>query len=469
MRKIIWYIFITVLAIACSEKNTVVVTGKIANSLEENVVIRINYFDELDTIKLNVADGTFFTEIDLKEEHFGWLYHERIAFPLYLIPGATINLEFDAEDLKIKSASNIQITGEGSETTAFLYSLNVKSNKYGNNDLLKMPVDSFAMVMNDAEQFINGEIEKFKANNSPSDEFMERTILRQKVNLALKYSNFIKYHSSYSPEDKTPIPDSFRKIIDGIPLNDTENCKEIIEYRYFLIQNHQDKIDEEMQSTNLERISVAYVNKNADKIAALVAPQDIKDDIGKRFLYYYYKRPDSIRKVYKARYKEVIRNQEYINEFEKTVATLKKLKSGNVAPTFNYPDINGEMISSESLKGKVIYIDVWATWCSPCIYEIPYLNKLEEELHKEEIAFVSISVDDNKDKEAWKKMVKEKELGGYQLYAKGGWESKIIEDYVIQGIPYFIIIDKEGKLVEIFATRPSNPETKEKLLELAQN
>lgn len=469
MRKIIWYIFIAVLAIACSDKNTVVVSGKITDSQEGNVIIRINFFNELDTVKLNVEDGTFFTEIDLKEEHLGWLYHEGIAIPLYLVPGTILNFEFNAEDLKNKSTSNIQITGEGSETTAFLYSLGDEFNKYGRQELLKMPVDSFTMVMNDAEQTINEEIEQFKANNSPSDIFIERIRLKQKVELALKYSNYIKYHPYYSPEDKTPIPDSFQEFINGIPINDTANCKEIIEYKYFLIQYHQDKIDEEMQATNLKRISVAYVNINADKIAALVAPHVIKDDIGKKFLYYYYKRPDSIRKVYKARYKEVIQNQEYINEFEKTVATIENLKSGNVAPSFNYPDINGEMISSESLKGKVIYIDVWATWCSPCIYEIPYLNKLEEELHKEEIAFVSISVDDNKDIEAWKKMVKEKELGGYQLYAKGGWDSKIIKDYVIRGIPYFIIIDKEGKLVEIFATRPSNPKTKEKLLELAQN
>ena len=94
------------------------------------------------------------------------------------------------------------------------------------------------------------------------------------------------------------------------------------------------------------------------------------------------------------------------------------------------------------------------------------MKKLEEKLHSEPIAFVSISVDE--DKAAWEKMVAEKELGGYQLFAEGAWESSIVKDYAIRGIPRFIMVDKEGKLVNANATRPSNPETETKLVELAK-
>jgi thiol-disulfide isomerase/thioredoxin len=181
----------------------------------------------------------------------------------------------------------------------------------------------------------------------------------------------------------------------------------------------------------------------------------------------FYKRPDSLRQVYRARYSDVVKNPEYVEEFEKIAEAREKLKPGSMASSFNYPDINGEMVSLESFRGKVVYVDVWATWCGPCIAEFPYLKELQNELKNKEIAFVSISIDSEKDKEAWEKMVEEKEPGGYHLYAEGEWESKIAKDYVIRGIPYFIIIDKEGKLVEVFATRPSDPETKEKLINLA--
>ena len=90
---------------------------------------------------------------------------------------------------------------------------------------------------------------------------------------------------------------------------------------------------------------------------------------------------------------------------------------------------------------------------------------MEEKLHNQPVAFVSISIDS--DKAAWEKMVKEEALKGYQLFAEGAWGADIIKAYAIRGIPRFIIIDKEGKIVNANASRPSNPATKEKLLELA--
>lgn len=468
MRKIIIILIIVfiAIAIACNKKNTIIVNGKITNPIDEPTGLSINYFDRIDTIVVD-TDGTFFAEIILDEEHLGWFGHGHYAIPLYLVPGANINLEFNAENSKGWRFIDAQITGEGSKASAFLYSLDLKLKKPLREELVKMKVDSFAAIMNNIEQNTSGDIENFIANNSPSDKFIERIKLKQKVELAIKYLNFTKYHQYSNSQDK-PIPSFFQEYIDAIPLDDEENCKEISEYRYFLYQYHQDNIDKKMKASGLKRETVAYINQLADEIIALNAPQEIKDDIARWEFSVFYKRPDSLRQVYRARYGDVVKNQEYIDEFEKAVAILEKLKPGNIAPTFNYPDINGEMVASELFKGKVIYIDVWAIWCGPCIYEIPHLKKLEAELQDEHIVFVSISIDYDKDKGAWEKMVIEKELGGYQLYAKGVWESKIAKDYNIRGIPYFIIIDKEGKLVEVFATRPSDPKTKEKLLKLAK-
>ena len=92
----------------------------------------------------------------------------------------------------------------------------------------------------------------------------------------------------------------------------------------------------------------------------------------------------------------------------------KELKEGDQAPTFKYLDINGKEVSLSDLKGKYVYIDVWATWCGPCQYELPHLKELEKKMHGKKIVFVSISCD--KDKAAWEKMVKEQGLGGVQLH-----------------------------------------------------
>jgi thiol-disulfide isomerase/thioredoxin len=111
------------------------------------------------------------------------------------------------------------------------------------------------------------------------------------------------------------------------------------------------------------------------------------------------------------------------------------------------------MVALEDMRGKYVYIDVWATWCGPCKTEIPYLKKLEEEMHDRNIVFVSVSVDDSR--EDWENMVRDKELGGIQLFGGAGWNSSITEDYNIRGIPRFILIDRDGMIIDATAPRPS--------------
>ena len=136
---------------------------------------------------------------------------------------------------------------------------------------------------------------------------------------------------------------------------------------------------------------------------------------------------------------------------------LKKL-NGTVSPSFKYENHKGGFTSLEDLKGKYVYIDVWATWCGPCRQEIPFLQKTEEAYHGKNIEFVSISVDVMKDKEKWNKFVTDKNLGGIQLLADKDWKSDFVQGYKINGIPRFILISPEGKIVNADAPRPSSPE-----------
>lgn len=137
-------------------------------------------------------------------------------------------------------------------------------------------------------------------------------------------------------------------------------------------------------------------------------------------------------------------------------AAMSKL-TGNVSPSFDYENHKGGKTKLEDLRGKYVYIDVWATWCGPCRQEIPHLQKVEEQFHGKNIAFVSISVDMPKDYEKWKKMVTDKNLGGIQLYADKNWESDFTKAYGIDSIPRFILIDPNGKVVDADAARPSDP------------
>ncbi|RAR72762.1 TlpA family protein disulfide reductase [Flavobacterium aciduliphilum] len=137
------------------------------------------------------------------------------------------------------------------------------------------------------------------------------------------------------------------------------------------------------------------------------------------------------------------------------------------APSFEYENYAGGKTKLEDLRGKYVYIDVWATWCGPCRGEIPFLQKIEEQYHGKNIAFVSISIDTQKDHDKWKNFVKDKSLGGIQLIADKDWYSDFIKAFGIESIPRFILIDPTGKVIHADETRPSEPslvETLDKLL-----
>jgi len=152
------------------------------------------------------------------------------------------------------------------------------------------------------------------------------------------------------------------------------------------------------------------------------------------------------------------------SKFDAYCARALKTAPGQPAPDFSFPDMDGNMVSLEDLRGKYVYIDIWATYCSPCRAEIPYLQKLEEKLKDKNIYFVSISVDTNK--KTWENMVKKDQLGGIQLHC--GKNPKFMDDYDIPGIPRFILIDPEGRFCGARVGHPSTPGWGEYLAELVK-
>ena len=160
-------------------------------------------------------------------------------------------------------------------------------------------------------------------------------------------------------------------------------------------------------------------------------------------------------------------SQNYEKE-SKRIITAEKAKAniakGKPSPKFfNYINSKGRKSSLDDYKGKYVYIDVWATWCTPCIAEIPSLKKLEKLYHKKNIKFVSISIDNertagtwDKAKIKWQKMVANKNLTGEQLFA--GKDIEFLNNYLISMIPRFILIDPKGTIVSATAPRPSSPD-----------
>ena len=123
-------------------------------------------------------------------------------------------------------------------------------------------------------------------------------------------------------------------------------------------------------------------------------------------------------------------------------------------------DVNGNIVDFSSFRGKYVYIDMWASWCAPCLKEVPALQQLEKELKNDKVVFVSISIDSTE--EPWKKKMEEKNMHGNQLWNP---DNSLGQALNVKGIPFFVIYDPEGKLYMHGAPRPSQGLGIVKLLE----
>lgn len=145
--------------------------------------------------------------------------------------------------------------------------------------------------------------------------------------------------------------------------------------------------------------------------------------------------------------------QKYNNLYSQFVTDTAFI--GKPANNFTLPDVNGKMVNMGDFKGKVVLIDVWATWCGPCKAQIPHLKKIEE-FYKgnNNIVFVGISTDTEKNKQKWLDMVKEKDLEGVQLLDDGF--KNFASKYKIMAIPRFLLIDKKGNWSEVRCPLPED-------------
>lgn len=157
--------------------------------------------------------------------------------------------------------------------------------------------------------------------------------------------------------------------------------------------------------------------------------------------------PAGREKLSACREKFAIQAKEYVN-----------LNAGQPAFDFCGVDVHGKKHALSDFLGKVVVVDVWNTGCKPCIAEIPYLEKLEEQFAGQEVAFISLSLEDTFDK--WKTFVATHQLKENQWIEQEAFKSSFARDYHVRFVPRFMIIGKNGKIVEVYAPRPSDPRLK---------
>ena len=134
----------------------------------------------------------------------------------------------------------------------------------------------------------------------------------------------------------------------------------------------------------------------------------------------------------------------------------KELNAGALAPSFSLADINGNAVELNDYKGKVVFIDFWATWCRPCLKALHYSQEMKEFYKDEKVVFLYVSMDE--DPEMWASYIQANQLEGVHVNVKNtlGISSDIAKLYKIRKIPAFVLIDQEGKIAFPKAASPGS-------------
>ena len=127
------------------------------------------------------------------------------------------------------------------------------------------------------------------------------------------------------------------------------------------------------------------------------------------------------------------------------VDKLQKLTVGNIAPDITLTTPDGESLSIYGVKAKVKVLDFWASWCGPCMAEVPNVKRMYDKYHDAGLEIIGISLDEDKD--AWTKAINNKELNWQHMSDLKGWKSAGADAYAVQAIPAVYVLDADNKII----------------------
>lgn len=155
---------------------------------------------------------------------------------------------------------------------------------------------------------------------------------------------------------------------------------------------------------------------------------------------------------------EGLREEDFASELRAKIAQARKLEAGQEAFDFLMTDRDGKPHRLSEYKGKLIYIDFWATWCGPCIQESPAFESLSKQYAGKDIVFLQVSIDKNEN--AWKRYIETKNRVAAQYRSI---DPVLKEKWAVMFIPRFVLIDEQFRIVNPFAPRPSEKNISEQL------
>ncbi len=453
MRNILLLLFFITL-ISCEndyKTSYVIIDGELINNNSSTVNISGNGFEKEIFVS---EDGSFSDTLFVNKNDYYSLRIGRESSPVYLRKGGTLTLMIDIEQFDESLTYSGSIAPENNYLAAKYL---VSEQEMAFDKVYVLSQEKFILEVNKIYKIYT---DLLNASQGISEEFKQKEYKEIEFAHINNIENYEQYYQYLTKDLDFKAEETLYKDYKDFNFNDTEAYETSNAYKR-LLETHYQRIAQNEANNNRKDLTLTYL----ETINNSFSDGSVKEQLMFNYLRYGMKANDALESVYKL-YKSSSQNSDNLSKVTSSYKVLTKLTPGKASPKFIYENYIGGMTGLEDLAGKIVYIDVWATWCGPCLREIPALKSLENDYYNKNIAFVSLSIDEKKDYQKWRTMIADKELTGIQLMADNNWNSSFVTSYGIKGIPRFILIDTVGNIINSDAPRPSNPEIRKILDEL---
>jgi thiol-disulfide isomerase/thioredoxin len=379
--------------------------------------------------------GHFVLEFDLSEPAYFRLANTNMI--LLLSPGDDLTMTRDYMDWEYAD-----YVGKGAEINTYLKDIPfAKSGSYlAFNGIQNTPEATLDTIMSRSRQ---QEHRLAKVQNMPEKfrALENMRITADVINSINQLSFRLKYSIKLSEDSSKNYIDRFNQL--ATPILDTYIANDLINADFLMVDSYE-AIRHWLSYLSAEDNPEWQKIKDWEMTNQLI--RQMTNETDKKALEVYVPR---IADLSDERYREAAYTM--LNE-------LKKFGKGDLAVDFTAVDISGKGVSLSSLRGKVIFVDLWATWCGPCMAEMPEFENLKKDYqHHSDIVFVSLSIDSNT--EGWRNSVASRQADGIQWNIS----ANRLKDYNVSSIPRILIIGKDFTIAEMQGPRPSSRTAREKI------